>query len=321
MPNRTLYLLASALGTALTLGGLPAKAQVLPTPPPPMADAPGPGTGIHTGRLVGVVVGTAVVYALTSYLLGKTWYTKRVPFHAFNDNGEWLQMDKVGHATTAYAISRGEYELFRWSGVPDRTAVLTGGIIALLYQSTIEVFDGYSEGWGFSKGDMAANAAGIALFMGQQYGFGEQKASLRYGFSSSRYARYRPELLGGTRNAQMLKDYNGQQYWLSVNLSSVLPVGPSFPRWLNLDLGYSGSGMTGGHTNPPLYGADGRPVVFRRIRQFYLSPDADFARLVPAGSTGRMLLGATQFLKLPAPSLEFNPRDGLRWHPLLPAAD
>ena len=313
-------LFAVSGAVVLALFGRPAAAQIMPTPQPGLAPF-GPGAGISTGRLVGVVAGTAVVYALSTYLLGKTWYTRRVPFHTFDDNREWLQMDKVGHATTAYAISRGEYELFRWSGVPDRTAALTGGAIALLFQSTIEVFDGHSEGWGFSKGDMAANAAGIALFMGQQYGFGAQKVSLRYGFTQSIYPQYRPELLGRSRFAQLLKDYNGQQYWLSVNLAAVLPVGPAFPRWLNLDLGYSGSGMTGGSANPPLYGSNGQPIVFRRVRQFYLAPDVDLARLTPAGSTGRMLLGATQFIKLPSPSLEFNARDGWRWHPLRPAAD
>jgi len=268
-----------------------------------------------------VVAGTAVLYALSTYLLRKTWYTRRVPFHTFDDTGEWLQMDKVGHATTAYAIGRGEYELFRWSGVPDRPAALTGSALALLFQTTIEVFDGHSDGWGFSKGDVAANLAGTALFLGQQVGFGEQKVSLRYGFARSRYPPLRPELLGRSRVAQWLKDYNGQQYCLSVNLAATLPVGPAFPRWLNLDLGYSGSGMTGGSANPPLYGADGRPLVFRRVRQFYLAPDLDLAQLVPVGSTGHMLLGATQFIKLPTPSLEFNPRDGWRWHPLRVAAD
>ena len=318
--KRLIRLVTAAGSLALAVGGAPIEAQGLP-PAPPTADPSASGAGINTGRLVGVVAGTAVMYALSTYLLGKTWYTRRVPFHTFDDSREWLQMDKVGHATTAYAISRGEYELFRWSGVPDRTAALTSGAIALLFQSTIEVFDGHSEGWGFSKGDMAANLAGTALFLGQQVGFGEQKVSLRYGYTRSIYPQYRPELLGRSRIAQWLKDYNGQQYWLSVNLASVLPVGPAFPRWLNLDLGYSGSGMTGGSTNPPLYGADGQPIVFRRVRQFYLAPDVDLARLAPAGSTGRMLLGATQFIKLPTPSLEFNPRDGWRWHPLRPAAD
>ena len=91
--RRHLYLLLLGM---LSLGA-PAAAQMpLPTPAPdPVAG------GINQGRFIGVVVGTTVVYALTSYFLGKTWYTKRVPFHTFNDNGEWLQMDKVGHATTA----------------------------------------------------------------------------------------------------------------------------------------------------------------------------------------------------------------------------
>jgi hypothetical protein len=302
------------LALFLLLAISPARAQVGPPLPPDPVLNP----GIHQGRFIGVVVGTTVVYALTSYFLGKTWYTKRVPFHAFNDNGEWLQMDKVGHATTAYAISRGEYELFRWSGVNERASVLTGSLIALLYQTTIELFDGRSEGWGFSKGDMLANLSGIGLFMGQQYGFGEQKASLRYGWRQSIYPQYRPNLLGHSIGSQMLKDYNGQQYWLSFNMASVLPVGPSFPRWLNLDVGYSGSGMTGGHANPPYFDAAGKEVKFTRYRQFYVSPDISLARLPGInGTLAQPLVSAGQFFKIPAPSLEFNKLSGLRFHPLL----
>ena len=304
---------------ALLLALNPAWAQGGPGLPPP---DPMPNTGIHQGRFIGVVAGTAVVYALTSYFLGKTWYTKRVPFHTFNDNGEWLQMDKVGHATTSYAISRGEYELFRWSGVNERASVLTGGLIALLYQTTIELFDGRSEGWGFSKGDMAANFTGVALFVGQQYGFGEQKVGLRYGWRQSIYPRYRPGLLGKSIGSQMLKDYNGQQYWLSVNVASVLPVGPSFPRWLNLDVGYSGSGMTGGHANPPYFGADGQEVKFTRYRQFYLSPDISLARLPGLNGHGAQpLVSAGQFFKIPAPSLEYSGLRGVRFHPIFVGKD
>jgi len=312
--RRRLYLLLLGM---LSLGA-PAVAQMpLPTPAPdPVAG------GINQGRFIGVVVGTTVVYALTSYFLGKTWYTKRVPFHTFNDNGEWLQMDKVGHATTAYSIGHGEYQLFKWSGVNERTSILTGGLIALLYQTTIELFDGRSEGWGFSYGDMAANLSGVALFMGQQYGFGAQKVSLRYGWRQSIYPAYRPNLLGHNVGSQMLKDYNGQQYWLAVNVAAVVPVGPSFPRWLNLDIGYSGSGMTGGHANPPYVGADGREVKFTRYRQFYLSPDISLARLPGLTTAGAQpLIDGGQFFKIPAPSLEFSRLHGLRFHPLLMSKD
>lgn len=286
----------------------------MPPPPPPADPMP---AGIDRDRFTGVVLGSAAVYVVSVLLLGKTWYGKHVPFHSFNDNGEWNQMDKVGHATTAYAIGRGEYELFRWSGVDERTAILTGGLISLLYQGTIEVFDGYSEGWGFSKGDLLANAAGVAFFAGQQYAWGEQKVNLRYGWRRSIYPAYRPELLGRSTGTQLLKDYNGQQYWLSVNLASVLPVGPDFPRWLNLDLGYSGSGMTGGHRNPPYFDASGQEVTFTRYRQFYLSPDVDLARLPGLGRSALPFIRAGQFMKIPAPSLEYNTRGQLRFHPLL----
>jgi uncharacterized protein YfiM (DUF2279 family) len=273
--------------------------------------------GINRGRLIGVAVSTAAFYTITLLLLKKQWYKKSVPFHSFNDNREWLQMDKLGHATTAYLMSRGGYELFRWTGVNDQTATLTGGLMALLFQSTIEVYDGYSEGWGFSKGDMLANIAGTALFMGQQYGFGEQKVNLKYGWRKSIYAQYRPNILGEKTGIQLLKDYNAQQYWLSVNLASVLPVGPDFPRWLNLGIGYSASGMTGGHENPVLFDSTGRELKFQRYRQFYLSPDADFSRIRTLDPSIQRFLGTAQFFKIAAPSLEWNRLKGFRAHGLL----
>lgn len=278
---------------------------------------PADAGGIREGRFIGVIAGTAAFYTITLLMLRKQWYKKRVPFHSFNDNGEWLQMDKIGHATTAYCMSRGGYELMRWSGVNERASILTGGLLALLFQTTIELYDGHSEGWGFSKGDMVANVAGTALFMGQQYGAGQQVVSLKYGFRKTIYPPYRPNLLGRTTGQQMLKDYNGQQYWLSVNLASVLPVGPSFPRWLNLDVGYSGSGMIGGHANPTVYDANGTEIKFDRRRQFFLSPDADLSRISSFSPSLQRFIGTAQFFKIPAPSLEFSRPNGLRFHPFL----
>ncbi len=287
-------------------------------PPIGLASAtPSDATGIREGRLIGVIAGTAAFYTITLLMLRKQWYKKRVPFHSFNDNGEWLQMDKIGHATTAYCMSRGGYELMRWSGVNERASILTGGLLALLFQTTLEIYDGHSEGWGFSKGDMVANVAGTALFMGQQYGAGQQVVNLKYGFRKTIYPPYRPNLLGRTTGQQMLKDYNGQQYWLSVNLASVLPVGPSFPRWLNLDVGYSGSGMIGGHENPRVFDANGTEIKFDRHRQFFLSPDADLSRVSAFSPSLQRFIGTVQFFKLPAPSLEFSRPNGLRFHPFI----
>ncbi|GAA4396372.1 DUF2279 domain-containing protein [Nibrella viscosa] len=307
MNSRVVKLLL--LWTALLVLTQPSFAQ------PVVANGQPTQDGIRPGRFIGVVAGTALFYGVTLVMLKKAWYKKKVRFHVFNDNREWLQMDKVGHAATAYCMSRGGYELMRWSGVSERASILTGGLLALLFQSTIEVYDGYSEGWGFSKGDMAANVAGTLLFVGQQYGYGEQKVAIKYGFQKSIYPPYRPELLGRKTGVQMLKDYNAQQYWLSLNLASVLPVGPSFPRWLNLSVGYSGSGMIGGHENPVVYDKDGREVKFERYRQFYISPDADLSRL-PVNPSLQRFIGTAQFFKIPAPSVEFNRIHKVRFHPL-----
>jgi uncharacterized protein YfiM (DUF2279 family) len=285
-------------------------------PMPSMTAAADP-SGINKGRFIGVVVSTAAFYTITMLVLRKQWYKKRVPFHTFNDNREWLQMDKVGHAATAYCMSRGGYELMRWSGVDERASILTGGLLALLFQTTLEVYDGHAKEWGFSKGDMLANVAGTALFMGQQLGAGQQVVSLKYGFRKTIFPPYRPNLLGKSTGQQMLKDYNGQQYWLSVNLASVLPVGEHFPRWLNLDVGYSGSGMIGGHENPVVYDSDGKEVKFTRYRQFFISPDADLSRIGTFSPSLQRFIGTVQFFKIPAPSLEFSRVKGFRFHPLI----
>ncbi|GAB4036895.1 DUF2279 domain-containing protein [Spirosoma gilvum] len=291
--------------------------QSIQAQPMPIAPATTDQSGINQGRFIGVLVGTAAFYTVTLLMLRKQWYKKKVPFHSFNDNAEWLQMDKVGHAATAYCMSRGGYELMRWSGVDERASILTGGLLALLFQTTLEVYDGHAEGWGFSKGDMVANIAGTALFMGQQYGAGQQVVSLKYGFRKTIFPPYRPNLLGKSTGQQMLKDYNGQQYWLSVNLASVLPVGPDFPKWLNLDFGYSGSGMIGGHENPKVVDAAGHEVTFTRYRQFFISPDADLSRIGTFSPSLQRFIGTAQFFKIPAPSLEFNRIKGLRFHPLI----
>jgi hypothetical protein len=108
-------------------------------------------------------VATGVAISAGLYFL---WYRKhpKSHFHFFNDNGEWLQMDKIGHATTAYNIGVIQYDLMRWCGVSNNTAITVGGLTAIGYMSIVEIFDGFSSKWGFSKGDMLAKYFG-ALFL------------------------------------------------------------------------------------------------------------------------------------------------------------
>src|SRR6185295_5087521 len=108
-------------------------------------------------------------------------------------------------------------DFFKWGGLGRGKAIWFGGMLGSVYQTTIEVLDGYSKEWGFSVGDFAANTAGSLLVVSQELAWDEQRIVLKYGFQKSKYARYRPNLLGSNLRESLLKDYNGQTYWLSVN--------------------------------------------------------------------------------------------------------
>ncbi len=157
-----------------------------------------PSATYQPDRLKTVVITEVATGMAISAGLYFLWYRKhpRSHFHFFNDNGEWLQMDKMGHATTAYNIGAIQYDLMRWCGVNNNASIAVGGLTAIGYMSIIEIFDGFSSKWGFSNGDMLANIFGAALFAAQQKGWNQQRISLKWSFHGSPYAKYYPAELG-----------------------------------------------------------------------------------------------------------------------------
>ena len=275
-----------------------------------------PSDQYRPDRVRKVVIGETLLFTATSIGLYYLWYRKfpRSRFHFLNDNNEWFQVDKVGHATTAYTLASMHHDLLRWSGVKPGTAITTSALSALAYMSIIEVMDGFSKGWGFSKGDMLANISGTALFAAQQHFWGNQRIHLKFSASFSPYAKYNPNLLGNNWASRLMKDYNGQTYWLSFNIRSFLPANSRFPEWPNIALGYGADGMTGAIKNPETVNGKTIPA-FTRSRQFYLAPDADLYRIQsPAAFNTTLYL--LQFLKIPAPAIEYNSKRKFNLRPL-----
>jgi hypothetical protein len=253
------------------------------------------------------VVGTETVLSTGSLIaLNQIWYKQypKTSFHFFNDNGEWLQMDKCGHAVTSYTIGRYGMRLLEWGGVERKKAIWFGGLTGLAYQSVLEMFDGFSSGWGFSSGDIYANAIGSGFLIGQEYLWKEQRISLKFGFHKSGYAQYRPELLGKNFHEQVLKDYNGQTYWASINIASFMNEETKFPKWINVAVGYGADGMTGGHFNPVMTNSSGNIISFERYRQYYLSLDIDLTKIPTDNYFLKTIFETIGFLKIPAPGLE-----------------
>jgi len=273
-------------------------------------------SGIHKGRLTGVVVAASVLYPTTLAGLYIMWYSgyPQTSFHFFNDNKEWMQMDKVGHMTTAYYLARVSHGLFRWTGLPKNKSIWISGGMAFGYESIIEILDGFSAGWGASSGDLIANFSGTAFFMSQQFAWDEQRFMLKYSFHPSKYAKYRPDLLGHSLIEQMNKDYNGISFWLSGNIHSFLPEDSKFPRWLNIAVGYGAGGMTGAFTNTSTY--KGNPIPsFERYRKFMLSVDIDLTKIRTKSNLLKILFNAFGFIKIPAPAIEYNTLGEFKFHP------
>lgn len=270
--------------------------------------------GNHTGRKWLVGAGTALGYGGSFVLLNKAWYKgyARSSFHTFDDSGEWQQMDKIGHAWSAYNMSSATTALWQWAGVQKNTGVMLGSGTALLYLLSIEYLDGRSAQWGWSWADMGADFFGTGLYAAQALAWKAQRVRLKF---SAHYRHYETSLLpradalfGKSLPERLLKDYNAQSYWLSFNIRSFFPRS-GWPSWLNLSIGYGADGMFGGYENIA-YDKNGNTIFdrrdIRRYRQWYLSPDIDLSKIRTESKLLKTVFSVFNTLKIPAPALSFS---------------
>lgn len=264
---------------------------------------------IFKKRKIGYGIFCTTVASGSLIYLNQAWYQEynTSKFHTFNDNKEWLQMDKFGHTLTNYQIGRIMMDAMDWAGYSKKNQLLIGGLSGLAYMSAIEIMDGYSQGWGFSWGDMGANALGAGLAVGQKALWNEQRIQLKFSYYSSPYAKYRPNLLGESLATQILKDYNGQTYWLSINPSSFMKKETKFPKWLNIAVGYGANGMLGAfYNNVVIEDETGNVTSFNRYRQGYLSLDVDLTRIKTKSKILKSLFYGLNIIKIPFPNLELS---------------
>jgi hypothetical protein len=261
---------------------------------------------LNKPRSIGVACVSGSIWSGSMVGLSNIWY-KDVPkskFHTFDDHKNWLQMDKAGHFYTANKIALLTGNAFRWSGMNVKTAALLGTGISLGYQTTLELLDAYSQEWGFSWSDVAANTLGAGFYLGQEMLWNEQHFLLKFSAHPTDYAALRPSVLGSTFAERLLKDYNGQTYWLSFNPTQFIK-NSHFPAWLCLSLGYSANAKIVGDQNT-YTDISGKTYVAQR--EFLLSLDIDFSRIPVKKEWLRTVLRQLNYVKIPFPSLLL--RDG-----------
>ncbi len=270
---------------------------------------------INRKRLYSVTGTELITYTAGMSFLSFVWYRdmERVPFHYYNDLKGYFQMDKVGHAYSAYHESYSAYYALRWAGLDKKKSLIYGGTIGMVFQAPIEIFDGLYEGWGFSWYDIIANNVGSFFFIAQEAIFDEQYILLKFSYSPSGYPKYH-SILGKNEFESFFFDYNGHTYWLSANIENITGI-KLFPKWLNLAFGYSGNGMIKEFENPEYY--QGKPFPhLDRYRQYVFSLDVDLSRIPVKMKWLQKTCRFVNLIKIPFPAIELNKIDKLKFYPV-----
>ncbi len=267
-----------------------------------------PSDTLNKQRRNAVYITEAVGLGLTLVALNELWYADypRSNFHFYNDNDAWLQMDKVGHMYSTYFIGKMGMDALAWAGESKKNQLIYGASLGFAFLTAVEILDGFSEEWGFSGGDMVANGLGTGLLVGQELLWDEQRIQMKFSYNATAYPEIYPDKLGSNSLEQVIKDYNGQTYWFSVNLWSFFKES-KIPRWLNISFGYGAEGL-------PEYEAGVNSEMYTTYRQFYTSLDLDLTKIRTNSPFLKTTFNLLNYIKIPSPTLEITSKGDFKFH-------
>jgi hypothetical protein len=247
-----------------------------------------------------IIVNSTVGLSSTGSLIAlrALWYSKETQssFHLFDDSRNWMQMDKLGHAYSSYQLTREISHAYTWAGIHPKKSALYSSAIAVGYLSAIEIMDGFSSNWGFSLSDMTFNFLGSGLFLFQESFFSKQIIQAKFSFHPTPYAELRPEVLGNNFFESILKDYNGQTYWISFSPGN-LGV-ENWPKWLMLSFGHSVDGK--------LKGDSDNYLGYTSSREFLFSLDIDLTQIRVKSKVLKSVFDLLNCVKVPFPALIYS---------------
>jgi len=242
--------------------------------------------------IVGATLGGTMV-AVHFYQQNGWWKDNQTSFHFREDLNYGLSVDKIGHFYAASGMTFVFSKALTWANLREPDALLIGAGSSILFQSYIEIRDGFST-WGFDRVDFAANVAGALYPLAQYHLPVLQSFQLK--------ASYHPsDLLSnpggiGFRGQQhiIFDDYEGQTFWLSVRVNRLLPeaADPFWPDWLALSVGYGARRVA----EP-----DAHSIIL-------IGLDYDMTEIIPQSSSFlRTLSEALNFIRFPAPAVQISP--------------
>lgn len=249
----------------------------------------------------------------TSHIgLNQLWY-KNYPtssFHFFNDFNEWLQMDKLGHVYSSFQLTNLFIHANPTYSINQKKARIIGSSFAFAYMLSIELLDGKSTQWGFSKSDFAANTIGVLLANFNDHPRMKNNFQFKFSYQNSPYASLRPNTLGHNFQQRVFKDYNAQTYWVSTHIFPKHRRSNTFKSIIELSFGYGIDEM--------IYADNNINSVnnFHARREFFLSFDADLNQIKWRRNWVRKVMKIFNVLKIPSPTLQIQSNGKVKLIPL-----
>jgi hypothetical protein len=237
-----------------------------------------------------VVLGMAAVHV---YQQSGWWKDNQTSFHFREDLDYGKGVDKLGHFYGATVLTFLFSRSLEWAHLSREHALLLGAGTSLLFQTYVEVRDGFSA-WGFDRVDFLANVGGAFYPVIQHHVPLLRSFNMKFSYHPS-------ELLDnpggiGFRGQKhiMFDDYEGQTFWLSMKVDNLLPSGakPFWPDWLDIVVGYGARQVA----SPEAHGI------------YLIGIDFDMTRIIPQDTAFlRTLSEALNFIRLPAPAVQVSP--------------
>lgn len=254
-------------------------------------------------RLSSMLGAIAITNTVAYMYQRKVWYTRETTvFHSLDFMNDWnknQQMDKFGHFTDAYFTSDLTSKIYRWSGISGDNSVWYGALTGWLWMLEIEISDAFMADWGFSWGDMAANTAGSAFFILQQFNYD------LLGGIQPKFSWHKSEAWKQMRYHQdpqaLIEDYEGMTFWLTVNPYHYFPKSwkEGYSEWLaplGLAIGVGAKDIS--------------RVLWGGYKEYSIGLDIDLRKLPVWGNSNLMKFIASEvnFLRFPLPTIRFTPQ-------------
>ncbi len=244
----------------------------------------------HRLAVVGGVIG-GVGFAVNEFMRNAWWSDQRGPFHYQEALIYARNLDKLGHVYAGYLASFIFYRMINWTGYSESRALWYGATLGLLFQTYVEIQDGFSTRWGFERYDVIGDFAGAALFVARYYVRPLQYFQMKFGYYPS--DRLINRGFGDNRTAveSWIDDYEGHTYWIAFRAGNLANDFLNAPRWLRLVNIAAGWSLGD----------------YREYTEFYLALDLNFEELPGSNWFLRRLWEGLDLIKFPSPGIRIRP--------------